>query len=311
MSHWWCCCPDIEVPPGPCACDQCAGGNAPCCWEVTLDGIANGSCQFCDLFNGVWYIKQTSAGSCVWSCTIDSGCTRCNTATLALSIADNKMTMTLGDHVWEKDFGDSLPTCSGIHSLSHVTSSGDCDTSAATCEIRAFSLPCPCGCVPNCEFCKPHTLPPYLAIDVGEVEDTEFCTLCSFYENRTYLVPLDAKWPPGSYLFGCSWRYEFSNCISQYDRGCGSVWGSLGCQGHRGLVVLIIAGSDIPEPGYKSITANFYITEIGGSITMASYGISWQEEEDYDCSSLDLTLTKTDEHYYCSWPETIRVYVPS
>ena len=159
MSWWWCCCSeDCE-----CECENCSD-TATCCWKVVISGMVGGDCDDCGDLNTTHYLAQDGENPCLWRCTKNYSCDPMNmTLEVVLESGEYIIRVTLGSHVWEKNYGASKPACCNVTSeeLTHVTSSGDCDSSNATCIISSTELgteECPCageqqccqGDVPDC-----------------------------------------------------------------------------------------------------------------------------------------------------------------
>jgi hypothetical protein len=146
--YGWCSCGDEKPPCGNCECPNCkedppASGKhpAPCCWKVTIAGIVATDpeqCADCDDLNGTYYLSQDPEMPCLWKST---AC-KCGETAITLEISESNgqyaITVTLGGHVWLKTY-DAPPDCCAIAEelLTHQSSSGECDSSSATCEISA------------------------------------------------------------------------------------------------------------------------------------------------------------------------------
>ncbi len=135
----------------PCDCDcaNCAPidgeyiNNAPCCWHVAISGIVATDpedCKDCEKLNGKYYLRQDSgsaADPCLW---VGTAC-YCETDQITLEVlheSENyKIRVTLGDYVWEKDYGSSPPNCCSLSSdqLTLVSGGSGCDATASSCSI--------------------------------------------------------------------------------------------------------------------------------------------------------------------------------
>lgn len=170
-----CCC---EEPLCNCNCENCAPvngeyiNNAPCCWKVVISGITTTDpvdCGTCNYFNRTYYLSQRTPGECIWSTTVSAPCTQCAEVDLTLELSGTTFTLTLGNHVWSRDYG-TPPNCCTIsnYSLTHQTSSGDCDSTQASATITATTRSatnCP-ACTGECAGSE-H--PVRWVLDIGEV----------------------------------------------------------------------------------------------------------------------------------------------
>lgn len=147
--YGWCCCGEEEPPScQKCECPACKESItvpgkhfAPCCWKVIVAGIAATDpeqCADCDDLNATYYLSQDPEMPCLWKSTV----CKCGETAITLEISESNdqytITVTLGGHVWSKTYG-SPPDCCAIAEelLTHQSSSGECDSSSATCEISA------------------------------------------------------------------------------------------------------------------------------------------------------------------------------
>jgi hypothetical protein len=205
VSHWWCCCPDIEVPPGPCTCEYSSDGNAPCCFKVSVSNMTDGdNCQSCSSeLNRSYYLVQTEAGSCIWNCRHlclrlsgaycqDSGSEWEITLTVSDEGADQyKITVDLGPHKWAKTY-DSKPSLSDIYdTLTWISDSGSCNSSSATCIIAATEYSagkdCLCACTVRCPECEDELVTSIVEVTISGVVNTGLCTDCPTI-NGTYTL---------------------------------------------------------------------------------------------------------------------------
>lgn len=204
VSHWWCCCPDIEVPPGPCTCEYSSDGNAPCCFMVTIGDMANGdNCELCNSLNKSYYLRQTEAGSCIWSCrhlcpTL-AGASCVDKALgweITLTVSDEgsdqyKITVDLGPHKWSKTY-NGKPSLSDItDTLDWVSDSGSCASSGATCAIAATEYSagsdCQCACAVTCPECDGQLVTSTVEVTISGVVNAGLCTGCATV-NGTYTL---------------------------------------------------------------------------------------------------------------------------
>ena len=171
-------CCETEPPACNCDCENCAPiegqyiNNAPCCWQVKISGITTTDpvdCGTCNYFNRTYYLSQRTPGECIWSTTVSAPCTQCAEVDLTLELSGTTFILTLGNHVWSRDYG-TPPNCCTIsnYSLTHQTSSGDCDSTQASATITATTRSatnCP-ACTGECAGSE-H--PVRLVLDIGEV----------------------------------------------------------------------------------------------------------------------------------------------
>lgn len=177
--------------PCNCTCDKFCAEAAPCCIVATISGLTNGSCGDCGDLNTSFTLDQTADGACTWSDTIDPSICGISSiaAELYLDAGDYKLKITLGDHVWEHNFGTTKPDCATFASetYSRTGSNAVCDGSSATISLSA-------GCPPaDCSACSVY--PFEWAVDLGVggwVDDT--CDYCDqvmgvFVLESTYIDP--------------------------------------------------------------------------------------------------------------------------
>lgn len=159
-----------------CTCANCNGNEAPCCWKVVVSGIVDGSCASCDEFLNRTYYLEDDTG-CSWSS--DAICGVCDPSLITLDIVEEggnyKIRVTLGAHVWEKNYGTTKPECCTLssESLTHTTNSGDCDSSSATCVItsQGASSDCPQNCFQECFACLDDDISHQLLLIVSGIAD--------------------------------------------------------------------------------------------------------------------------------------------
>jgi hypothetical protein len=146
-----CDCEPVVDPFCQCDCANCAPKNgeyirnAPCCLDIAIAGFADSSpvdCYTCSTMNRTYH--ATYQGNCTWAAP--AGCQCCTeTPAATASIVEESgayiIRVTLGDDVWEYNFGSSQPDCcqlSGLE-LSHVASGTACNSAAASCAVSVGS----------------------------------------------------------------------------------------------------------------------------------------------------------------------------
>lgn len=228
VSHWWSCCP--EIPPGPCACSLSSDGAAPCCFRVTIAGIANaGTCQSCTNLNRSYNLSQTEENSCVWECpyvcpllTGYSCPDRGVTWTARLTVSDEgsnqyKITVEIGPHSWSKTY-DGKPSLSDLSdSLDWLADTGSCNSSSSTCAVAATDLEgnfhtCSCSCV-DCGHCSGDDGANEMEVVISGVQN-DGCSGCA-NANGTWI--LKWNWCDTSFCYdydpaprlGAAWNYEY------------------------------------------------------------------------------------------------------
>jgi hypothetical protein len=150
----WPCPPDCCEPAGCTHCD----GTLPTYFEVTFGSIGNQT-QTCTNWNGKTF-RLCAAGECVWQCEDDSGDPI--KLTVYLDGTDYKIKVEAGltantdhtDHVWEKNYGTSKPTCGTLsgEALTHISDNNtNCVSTGSTCAITAVTEPCTPWCGEPCE----------------------------------------------------------------------------------------------------------------------------------------------------------------
>ncbi len=137
-----------------------------------IAGIVDGSCSDCEVLNKTYYLSQDTPDGCVWS--EGAVCGACDPTDIILTVtldgSDYIITVTMDGHVWKKNYGTSKPECCELtdETIAHLTNSGDCDTSSATCVVTALKDGHPCktdSCLNDCVVCE--NLPQEWAIDLG------------------------------------------------------------------------------------------------------------------------------------------------
>ena len=166
MPGYPCCCDK----PCECLCEDCVDGFAPCCWTVVINGF--NSCVACQTLDKTYFLPQADDGSSATAegCSWISGevCGPPDITEILLTVfqegGDYIIEVTLGDHVWSKNYGTSKPNCCALtnESLPNTATAGDCDVASVTCKISARSdaLSCqtpscsnaPCNCICD-KFC--------------------------------------------------------------------------------------------------------------------------------------------------------------
>lgn len=199
-----------------CCCCKCTcdlfNGMAPCCFTVTIAGMANGTCSSCAAYNTNYGLEQDEPGGCTWSCTFYDACDLVTDAIISLRVyksGDNyHVEVKLKDHVWDKDFGTDAPTCTSLTgAIDHVTNSGTCSSSDATCSITPGSSHNSCGSCPtrDCGACSSGTTPHYIFVTVSLSGDHACCSGLSglWILERTYDTPGFCYWESGFFDESC------------------------------------------------------------------------------------------------------------
>lgn len=216
-----------EEPLCNCDCENCAPiegqyiNNAPCCWTVTVRNMKPADplvCEDCECFNYTYYLSQDTgegANPCLWR---GRACNMCATDEITLEVIANggthKIVVTLGDHVWSREY-ESPPECCNIskHGLTLESSGDDCDATQSGCDISSGRIPwspdaeCATPCCNNCS----DTLPKRLTVHVSGVElaDPVVCTDCNCL-NRHWCLQRSC---------GCTWKgsiHSVSHCVGGY-----------------------------------------------------------------------------------------------
>lgn len=142
----------------PCVCVNCQNGEAPCCWQVTISGVVDdtyGNCEDCADLDDTYTLAQDPDNSCRWYRSMCPG--PCDEHMIELEVlqeyGDYFIRVTIGDYVWEKNYGADPPPCCGMknESLPHVTSSTTCDSSSSTCVITEVRSGCRLWCEDYCQ----------------------------------------------------------------------------------------------------------------------------------------------------------------
>ena len=223
------CCEDVQPPAcGNCECPNCkedppASGKhpAPCCWRVSISGMADGTCSTCEKFNGSWYLSQDAENGCTWSVRIPKGCTGCDAIDLVLTVyedaGDYKIKVEMIDdadavlHKWEKNYGGTKPDCCGLEdTLSLVTNDGDCDSDSAVCSIASTDTD-PDECYAECEDCTDACIdgrtPVLVQATISGLVNARDCDHCELVDG-TYTL---------EYVGNCRWQYV-DNAIGYCNR---------------------------------------------------------------------------------------------
>jgi hypothetical protein len=181
MAHHWhpCCCQGCE-------CVHCDTGLGPCCFVLTIAGIAAGSCgASCTTFNRTYYVAWKEA--CVWRCGL---ILLCDIDEVKVEIVqeggDWLIRASLGPHVWEKNYGENMPACRDLEGvdLPHKTSSGECDSSSSTCTLTAQET---CSCY-ECALCgeENHAAPDTIQLTINDVAGGPAC--CGDMNGQPFLL---------------------------------------------------------------------------------------------------------------------------
>lgn len=208
MPGYPCCCSKCKI----CTCEACSDSPfyAPCCWKVVISGIVDGSCDDCEVLNKTYYLSQADDESEITpeGCSWFEGavCGDCNPTDIWLTVfqdgSDYIIEVTMDGHVWHKNYGTTKPECCGLknETIPHVTNSGDCDTSSATCVVTALADGQACETSPCTVTCSTFQCPESWAVDlgVGGLTDRD-CSICDEVQG-IYVVDTD---PPGA----CNWFF--------------------------------------------------------------------------------------------------------
>lgn len=178
--------------PCQCSCDLFVDSKAPCCFDVTIAGMANNGCYNCSYYNKTWHVKQSAEGSCTWQCTFYDRCGDFgSTITLRVYLDGSSyhVEVKLKDHVWDEDFGEDQPTCSSLSgAISHVTDSGTCSSASATCSITPVPAAGNCACE-SCAACVDGKAPGRFKVEISGVANSGSCTGCTLYNGTWILTP--------------------------------------------------------------------------------------------------------------------------
>jgi hypothetical protein len=146
-------------------CTNCRDSNAPLAWKIVIEGIENGTCDQCTLYNDSYVLpfQPPPADACQWKTTVitdhcetDPGGIR-NFLFHVLNVAsgsDYDLGLQLGDATgsgiigWNKDNTPpvpggalTLPICVDVDEVvmeSNVNSGTVCDGSDSTCTLTAL-----------------------------------------------------------------------------------------------------------------------------------------------------------------------------
>ncbi len=208
-----CCC--------TCTCGNCSENEPPCCLGVHISDMAEDSCAAdeCHCLNRFFLVSRT--GKCTWSRTITGFF--CGTLTITVLLyldgSNYKLQTTLSSasdtHIWREDLGTSKPNCSlwDEENLTHISSSGDCDSSSATCSITSrdeSTAECTQSWRP-CAACDCGEGPEEWEVVIsGMVERASpICGSCNSL-NNTYILTWLKSHPPTP---SCTWSYDFPGAI--------------------------------------------------------------------------------------------------
>jgi hypothetical protein len=220
MAGFPCCCPTTGTGTGTecnaCFCDNCADGFMPCCWQVIIAGMTSttgtGSCDTCERLEKTYLLSDydpegtgtgtgtgTGSGETGGDCFAEDErvCGECGAERISLRVVEESgdyiIRVTLGDHVWEKNYGTSKPVCCSLLNevIPHVTSGGVCDSDSSSCTITALgdSVDCTsarCG-VLTCTDCS--NWPSEIAVDLAE--GGWLTSTCSYCPNVEGIYVLD------------------------------------------------------------------------------------------------------------------------
>jgi hypothetical protein len=153
------CCGGAE-PPVDCTA-ACVDKIAPAVFKVLLEGVVNGLCPNCDIYNGVWYPAFVSASeyACIWNIAVESYYDVCPddawggwprvTVTIGYNFGTSKYYLRVQPYFVDTTSGGQIDDfyleqdapfdCMNFDALDVPyldTGGGDsCDISAATCTI--------------------------------------------------------------------------------------------------------------------------------------------------------------------------------
>ncbi len=194
--------------PCECSCTNCANDSAPCCWKIVISDMAEGTCGSCASLDGTYYVYQSGDDNCLWLNRCEP--TVCDPESIQLQVVqesgDYIIRVTMGGHIWEKNYGASKPTCCGMlsESLTHTTSSGNCDSSSATCVISHEGSYCLTNCCNT--ICADDQAPDALEITLNGIANV-ICDFCTCF-NRTFVLVYEAS---------CTWRANWACEPCTYD----------------------------------------------------------------------------------------------
>lgn len=207
-----------------CTCSACSDSPfyAPCCWKVVIAGIVDGSCSDCEVLNKTYYLSQDDPAGCTWS--EGAVCGECDPTDIILTVtldgSDYIITVTMDGHVWQKNYGTSKPECCGLTSetISHLTDSGDCDSSSATCVITALADGHACQtamCTGEClDCCTDDLIPDVIQIVIAGVvaKDPDLCIGSGAFGGQDCIN------------FNGTYVIEDPGCLKQAPSGIDSCW---------------------------------------------------------------------------------------
>ena len=184
--------------PGQCAsctAENCEDTKAPCCFTVELSGIVAEDpedCGDCLLLNDTYSLAQSASNENEWLCIKSLDCGYEEISLLIwLDGSDYKLTVTLGGHVWEKNYGTSKPNCCQLvgENIPHITDSTDCDTSGSECTVTAntsATAASACSCT-ECTVCTDSLAPSEVAVTASGVTGPSCCA--DFFDSRVFILP--------------------------------------------------------------------------------------------------------------------------
>ncbi len=202
---------------GDCPCNNCSENKPPCCLIVTLSGITDGTCSFCDItMNRSFACYYTS--NCTWVGSIPDCCDDCEdtiTVTLTESSGDYILTVTVGDDIWEVNLGTSKPDCSNWSDLNVPidTSGSGCTTGSSSCTVSASNncTPTPigdssCDDMPNWLQGVPESMEVVIGGISKKAGHPSSCSTCTVMNDTFVLDFIDHP------SFACRWEYDFYGC---------------------------------------------------------------------------------------------------
>jgi len=277
-SHEDCCCCG-------CTCENCLD-TAPCCFKVVIADMAEGTCGDCADLNKTYYLPQISGTPCTWKLTDVCTPFACDPTEMTLEVlldgSDYKIRVTLGEHIWEKNYGEDKPDCCSLvaEALTHTTSGGDCDSSSATCAITASDEECPTDCCDD--YClngeAPDTLKIVIAGMVGGGGISPCTTArCGECADGTFYVPLTAP---------CI--YSLTHCG---DCDSGSIKATLYKVGSNYKLSV-----EIGDPGTDHKWIKYFGTTVPDCLNLSSESLTLDTDGDEQCSSASATCLVSSAH---------------
>jgi len=184
-----CCCDNCQ-----CECNHCVDNRAPCCIRVDISGI------------GSFTLRQDSNNNCRWS----SRCTNyiCGAEEVSVSISNDAgnyiVTVRLGDHVWEKNYGSSKPYCCQWKNekIPHSVNGTSCDSSSSTCTISVSGI-CALGC------CSVDNSPDAILCVINGLVNGE-CRYCTCLNGKSIIAIINRN--QSQEITECSWDGHVDYC---------------------------------------------------------------------------------------------------